>query len=74
MTRGKIMNIQPRRISTVYSYICIEDDNNFFSFPVEARYHKKILEGIGDPIGRRIEYDNAIDPPLLRFLNRKPSD
>ncbi len=67
--KGKLIDIQPRGMSTVYLYMCIEDDDNMFSFPVEHRYHREILMGIGDPIGRGIEYDNSVAPPHLRFLD-----
>ncbi|UCG04917.1 MAG: hypothetical protein JSV83_13405 [Desulfobacterales bacterium] len=68
MKRGKILEIQPRGMSTVYNYICIGDDNNFFSFAVEARYHSEIIEGIGNPIGSEIEYNDRTDQPIVRFL------
>jgi hypothetical protein len=66
--KGKIVDIQPPGMSTVYNYICIGDDNNLLSFPVEARYHSEILEGVGQPIGREIEYDGGVEPPVVRFL------
>jgi hypothetical protein len=36
---------------------------------MEWRYHRDILENEGDPLGRKIEYDDGIDPPVLRFLD-----
>jgi hypothetical protein len=42
--RGKILKIHPKGLSTVYNYVCIEDDDSLFSFPVEHRYHFEILE------------------------------
>lgn len=41
------------------------------SFPVEWRYHIDIVENEGYLIGREVEYDDAIDPPILRFLTKK---
>ena len=67
--KGKLIDIQPRGMSTVYNYICLEDDDNLFSFPVEHRYHREILMDIGNPIGREIEYDNGVDPPYVRFID-----
>jgi hypothetical protein len=68
MARGKILDIQSKGISTVYNYICIGDDNNLFSFPVEHRYHRELLIEIGDLIGMNIEYHDSKDPPYLRFV------
>ena len=56
-------------MSTVYNYLCVEDDNNLFSFPVEHRYHREILMDLGDPIGRYVEYGNDVEPPVLRFVD-----
>jgi hypothetical protein len=36
--------------------------------PVEARYQAEIIENIGDPRGREIEYDDRSEPPMVRFL------
>lgn len=66
---GKILDVYPKGMSTVYLYMCAENDRDLFTFPVEHRYHREILMGIGDPIGREIEYDNSVDPPYLRFLD-----
>ena len=54
--------------SSVYVYLCNGEDG-LFTVPVEWRYHMRILESEGDPRGREIEYDDDIDPPVLRFLN-----
>lgn len=67
--KGKIIDIQPRGMSTVYLYLCAENDKDLFSFPVEHRYHRKILMSIGDPIGKEIEYDDSVDPPYLKFVD-----
>ena len=66
---GQFTDIQPRGISTVYNYMCAENDKDLFSFPVEHRYHREILMNIGDPIGREIEYDDSVDPPYVRFVD-----
>lgn len=67
--RGKILSIQPRGMSTVYSYLCRDDEGSRFSFAVEHRYHREILMDIGDSIGRDIEYHDELDPPYLRFVD-----
>jgi hypothetical protein len=67
--RGKILGVYPKGVSTVYKYLCLDDDNSLFSFPVEHRYHCEILEGIGDPVGREIEYDGGVEPPVVRFVD-----
>ena len=67
--KGKIIDIQPRGMSTVYKYSCLEDGNGMFSFPVEHRYHREILMNVGDLIGRVIEYNDDVDPPYLRFVD-----
>ena len=69
--KGKLIDIQPRGMSTVYLYMCAENGKDLFTFPVEHRFHREILMGIGDPIGRDIEYDNDVDPPYLRFVDSK---
>jgi hypothetical protein len=56
-------------MSTVYSYICLNYENNIFTFPVEHRYHREILMNVGDLIGRDIEYDDDVDPPYLRSVD-----
>ena len=66
--KGKLLDIQPRGMSTVYLYMCAGDDD-MFSFPVEHRYHREILMDIGDPIGREIEYDDGVEPPYVRFVD-----
>ena len=66
--RGKIRAIYPHDHSSVYSYV-YENRGGLFSVPVEWRYHRDILEGEGEIIGREIEYDGDIDPPALRFLD-----
>ena len=67
--RGKIVDVYLKGISTVYKYLCLEDDDSLFSFPVEHRYHRDILEGVGNPVGREIEYDSYSEPPVVRFLD-----
>jgi hypothetical protein len=67
--KGKLIDIQPRGMSTVYSYICLNYENNIFTFPVEHRYHREILMNVGDLIGRDIEYDDDVDPPYLRSVD-----
>jgi hypothetical protein len=67
--RGKILDVYPKGISTVYKYLCLDEGDDLFSFPVEHRYHFEIIEGVGNPIGREIEYDNDVDPPYLMFLD-----
>ena len=66
--KGKLVDIQPRGMSTVYSYLCRDDGGSRFSFAVEHRYHREILMDIGDPIGRDIEYDDGVEPPYVRFI------
>lgn len=66
--KGKIQSIFPEGRSSVYAYFCVGEEGSF-SVPVEHRYHLEILEGVGDPVGREIEYDDEIDPPTLRFLD-----
>lgn len=66
---GKILGIYPEGHSSVYSYVCRGEEDGLFSFPVEFRYHMGILENEGDPIGRKIEYKDDIEPPSLRFLD-----
>jgi hypothetical protein len=66
--KGKIVDIQPPGMSTVYNYICRDNVNKLFSFPVEHRYHRELLMEIGDLIGMNIEYHDSLDPPYLRFV------
>jgi len=66
---GKILRIYPEGHSSVYNYVCRGEEDSLFSFPVEFRYHVGILEREGDPLGRRIEYKDDIDPPAIRFLD-----
>jgi hypothetical protein len=66
--KGKIKAIYPHGHSSVYSYVC-ENRDGLFSVPVEWRYHRGILESEGEIIGRKIDYDDGIDPPVLRFLD-----
>lgn len=65
---GKIQAIYPEGRSSVYSYLCRGEDG-LVSFPSEFRYHMDILEGMGDPVGREVEYKDEIDPPSLMFLD-----
>ncbi|UCF84585.1 MAG: hypothetical protein JSV50_02845 [Desulfobacteraceae bacterium] len=66
--KGKIQAIYPEGRSSVYSYTCL-GDGGLFSFPVEWRYHMDILENEGYPVGKEIEYDDHIEPPMVRFLD-----
>lgn len=66
--KGKIQSIYPERISSVYMFFC-EGEDGSFSFPVEFRYHCDILDAERPLIGREIEYDDGIDPPVIRFLD-----
>lgn len=52
----------------MYNYVC-GGEEGVFSFGVEWRYHRDILENEGYPVGREIDYDGEIDPPALRFLD-----
>ncbi len=65
--KGKIKAIYPEGRSSVYNYVCSGEDG-VFSFPVEWRYHMNILENEGYPVGREIEYDDEIEPAVLRFI------
>ncbi|MCK4784954.1 MAG: hypothetical protein KAV87_14475 [Desulfobacteraceae bacterium] len=67
---GKIQAIYPEGRSSVYNYSCLGEDG-LFSFPVEFRYHMDILENEGYPVGREVEYDDGIDPPVIRFLDEE---
>ena len=66
--KGKIEAIYPEGRSSVYTYFCRGVDGSF-SFPVEWRYHLDVLENEGYPVGREIEYNDDIDPPVVRFLD-----
>ena len=66
--RGKIQAIYPGEHSSVYNYVC-RGEGGMFSFPVEWRYHVEILKGEGYPVGREVEYNDEIDPPMMRFLD-----
>ena len=66
--RGKIKSIYPEGMSTVYVYLCDGEDGGF-SVPVEHRYHSVILEHEDRIIGREIEYNDNIDPPVICFLD-----
>jgi hypothetical protein len=66
--KGKISAIYPEGPSSVYRYIC-QGEGGLFSFAVEWRYHRDILESEGEIIGRMIEYDNDSDPPIMSFLD-----
>jgi hypothetical protein len=66
--RGRIQAIYPEGHSSVYLYQCRGEDG-LFSFPVEWKYHMAILENEGDPKGRKIDYDDGVDPPTVRFLD-----
>jgi hypothetical protein len=66
--KGRIQAIYPEGRSSVYAYFC-KGDNGKFSIPVEHRYHSMILKNEGNIIGRVIEYDSDMDPPLLKFLD-----
>jgi len=55
-------------MSTVFLYICSKKGKDLFGFPVEHRCHREILMGIGDPIGREIEYAGGLKPPGVRLL------
>ena len=66
---GKLIDIQPRGMSTVYSYICRNDDDNLFIFPVEHKYHREILMNIENLIGREIEYDDDVNPLDVSFVD-----
>jgi hypothetical protein len=68
--KEKIQTIYPGGRSYVYSYTCL-GKGGLFSFPVKLRYHMDILENDGYPIGREVEFDNGIDPPILRFPTKK---
>jgi hypothetical protein len=65
---GTIKAIYPEGRSSVYLYLC-EGDEGPFSFPVEHRYHAAILEGEGYPVGRKIDYRDDVDPPVMEFLD-----
>ena len=67
--KGKILGIYPEGHSSVYNYVCRGEEDGLFNFPVEFRYHMQILEGVGDPAGRKVEYKDDIDPPVMRFLD-----
>jgi hypothetical protein len=49
--------LYPRRLSSVYNYVCFGDDDGLFNFAVEWRYHLDIIGQEGDPTGREIEYN-----------------
>lgn len=66
--KGKIQTIYREGLSTVYNYVC-RGGEGAFSFLVEHRYHLDILEHKGDPVGRKVEYDDEIDPLAVRFLD-----
>ena len=68
--KGKIQAIYPKGGLSVYNYTCLGKDGSF-SFPVEFRYHMDILENEGYPVGREVEYDDDIDPPVVRFLDQE---
>ena len=46
--------------------LIVNYQNNGFCKSILPSY---ILENEGDPIGREIEYDDGIDPPVVRFLD-----
>ena len=65
---GRIRAIYPEGPSSVYSYLC-EGEDGWFCFPVEFKYHIEILD-VGRPlIGRLIEYNDDLDPPVVEFLD-----
>ena len=66
--KGRIRAVYPEGRSSVYSYVC-RGDEGVFSFPVEWRYHIDIVESEGYPVGREIDYDDDIEPPVVRFLD-----
>jgi hypothetical protein len=65
--KAKILSIYPQGHSSVYNYVC-RGEEGLFRFTVEWRYHRGILENEGDPVGREVEYNDGIEPQVLRFL------
>ncbi len=59
-------------ISTLYNYLCRDENNRLFTIPVNKLYHNEILEREGDPRGRDIEYDT--DLKSLRFQDKLCED
>ncbi|MBI4775966.1 MAG: hypothetical protein HY788_17635 [Deltaproteobacteria bacterium] len=67
MTTGKVLDFHPKGLSTLYNYVCRDDDGRIFSFGVEHRYHFDILSHEGDPRGRYVNYDD--DLKTVEFLD-----
>ena len=66
--KGRIESITPKTISEVYTYRCLGDKGPF-SFPVEFRHHRGILDCEGKIIGRQIEYNEEMGPSGIKFLD-----
>lgn len=66
---GRVKAVYPEGYSSVYNYLCLGEAGDLLSFPVEWRYHRDILEGEGDPVGRLVSYRDDVDPSMVEFLD-----